>query len=94
MPTQKQTLKLLLIAILFVMVFLVSPASAQAAALTQVSATPSNVTQGATVGYTVNFKTVAAVPKDGKISVQFLAGFTVSGATFTSFGLALMVENL
>jgi len=61
------------------------PQKAYAADLTQITATPANVTAGATTDYTFAFKTSTAVPANGKITIQFPAGFNVSGATFSSW---------
>jgi len=53
--------------------------------LTEITATPANVTSSTTTGYTIAFKTSTAIPADGKIAIEFPAGFDVSSAGFDSW---------
>ncbi len=56
-----------------------------AAALTRVTATPSDVTAGNASSYTITFKTTASIANTGKVTLEFPAGFNVSGASFGSW---------
>ncbi len=63
----------------------VSTSRAYAAALTQVTATPANVTVLANTEYLIYFKTTTSIPVDGKIVLEFPTGFDVSSASFDSW---------
>ncbi|MCK4904800.1 FG-GAP repeat protein [bacterium] len=59
---------------------------AQAASnLVQITATPSDVTADNSTSYTIAFNTSGTIPNNGKITIQFPAGFDVSGASFISW---------
>ena len=68
------------------------PKKASAAALTEVVATPANVEAGATTNHRIDFKTATSIPNNGKITIQFPAGFNVLGATFVSWS-GLMADR-
>ncbi|MBU1047221.1 MAG: integrin alpha, partial [Candidatus Omnitrophica bacterium] len=75
-----------IIIILFLLVGIIGFASqAQAATLTQITATPSDVTAGNTTIYTIAFNTATTILNTGKITIEFPAGFDVSGASFDSW---------
>lgn len=75
--------KILSIAILLVG-FLLSQ-QAFAAQLTEITATPASVVAGTTTSYTLAFRTTKTIANSGKLTIEFPAGFDVSGASFTSW---------